>query len=259
MQTITLNGTVVPDNDVWFYDWLEMSCIAPSKVRDSLANAGGDAIEVLINSGGGDVFSGSEVYTLIKEYAGTVKVKITGIAASAASIIAMAGDEVAISPTASMMIHNISAVGWGDKNAHAKLAGDLERLTAGIAKAYELKTGKPLNEILNDMDEETWFNAEQAVEYGLCDEVLYAEQNTPVQLVANASGMISSAKIAELKMKLAENHAQNVSEPLSEETKAFIHESVENVVSAYLSEMTAKQTAVEPPKNETSGFSKYIY
>ena len=139
MKVIPIKGTIISNDDRWIYDWLEWEATAP---KDVVLPESGEPIEVHINSGGGDVYAGSEIYTALRSYSGDVTVKIVGIAASAASVIAMAGDTVEISPTAQIMIHNVSTQVNGDHNALLHEAGVLEGFNKSIASAYVHKTGK---------------------------------------------------------------------------------------------------------------------
>lgn len=142
MKVIPIKGTIVSNNDSWIYDWFGWDYTAPKNV---VLPETGEDIEVHINSGGGDVYAGSEIYTALRSYSGKVVVKIVGIAASAASVIAMAGDEVEISPTAQIMIHNVSSNVSGDHNALLHEAEVLEGFNKSIANAYIYKTGKALD------------------------------------------------------------------------------------------------------------------
>ena len=137
MKVIPIKGTIVSNDDVWLYDWFDWDCTAPKNV---VLPETGEDIEVHINSGGGDVYAGSEIYTALRAYSGKVVVKIVGIAASAASVIAMAGDVVEISPTAQIMIHNVSSRVDGDHNTLLHEAGVLEGFNKSIANAYVDKT-----------------------------------------------------------------------------------------------------------------------
>lgn len=185
---LEVRGVIVPNDDKWVYDLLEMDATSPKDIADQLKDAIGH-VEVLINSGGGDVTAGSEIYTMLREHTGTVNVKIVGIAASAASVIAMAGDKVEISPTASIMIHNAWTYAAGDTNDFKRVYDMLDSTNRGIANAYVEKTGKSEAEILDLMNKETWFNAQDAIEHGFADSKMFAE-NTP-RLVANAGQMLS--------------------------------------------------------------------
>lgn len=181
MKRINVKGPIITNDDKWIYDWLEMESTAPKDITDQLPATGED-VEVVINSGGGDVYSGSEIYTELKGYTGSVIVKIVGVAASAASVIAMAGDKVMISPTAQMMIHNVSTALYGDHQALDKESEILQSHDKSIASAYEMKTGKSIDELLGLMGDETWMNAQSAVDNGFADEVMF--QNEAPRLVA---------------------------------------------------------------------------
>jgi ATP-dependent Clp protease protease subunit len=153
----------------WYGD---ESGITPKAFKEDLESLNGD-ITVDINSPGGDVFAASSIYSMIKEYKGKVTVKITCIAASAASVVAMAGDKVLINPTGYMMIHNPSMVAIGEKTDMEIAAKALDEIKEGIINAYAKKTGKERDEISKMMDDETWMSAQTAIEMGFADGVLY--------------------------------------------------------------------------------------
>src|SRR5690625_2614925 len=132
-----------------------------------------DNVVVEINSGGGSVFAGSEIYTAIKKLNATVE--IVGLAGSAASFIAMAGQTVKISPTAQIMIHNASTFAIGDKHDMTDTSDFLNSIDSSIAYAYQLKTGLEQTELLEMMTKETWLNAEQALDKGFADEIMFVE------------------------------------------------------------------------------------
>lgn len=188
MVKVKISGTIVSNDVKWIYEWFEIDATSPNDVSKVIDQLDGEDVEVEINSGGGDVFAGSEIYTSLKKYRGKVKVDIVGIAASAASVIAMAGDVVRISPTAQIMIHNVSSRASGDYRDMQHEADVLKNWNKTIANAYILKTGLSQEKLLELMNEETWFNAQQAKELGFADEILFDEGN---QLVASsASGFI---------------------------------------------------------------------
>lgn len=195
MKVIPIKGTIVSNNDSWIYDWFGWDYTAPKNV--ALPESGED-IEVHINSGGGDVYAGSEIYTALRSYSGKVVVKIVGIAASAASVIAMAGDEVEISPTAQIMIHNVSSNVSGDHNALLHEAEVLEGFNKSIANAYIYKTGKALDDLLSLMDKTTWFDAESAVNQGFADKIMFAEEIAPT-FAASETPMIPHDFIEKMK------------------------------------------------------------
>ena len=176
MKKIQIKGAIVSNQEKMIYDWFDMDATSPSSVELGLADANGLDVDVVINSGGGDVYAGSEIYTMLKLYKGTVRVQIVGIAASAASVIAMAGDKVAMSPTGQLMIHNVWTVVAGDNKVLEKEAKVLESHNESIANAYMLKTGKSKEELLALMDKESYFNAREALEAGMIDEIMFDEE-----------------------------------------------------------------------------------
>lgn len=195
---IDIIGAIVPNDDVWIYDWLEMDCTSPKKVNDALALANGKDIDVFINSGGGDVFAGSEIYSALRAYTGKVDIHVVGVAASAASVIACAGHSD-ISPTAMMMIHNVSSGTRGDYHAMDKESEVLQKANKAVSAAYEAKCGISEHEALKMMDRESWLTAKEAVELGLIDEI--AEPKN-LQLVAAESGILPCAIIDKLKNEI---------------------------------------------------------
>ena len=187
-KKINIKGVIVPNDDKWIYDWFEMDSTCPREVEKEVEKANGEDLEVIINSPGGDVFSGSEIYTLLKDYSGNVVVKIVGVAASAASIVAMAGKKVMMSPTAEMMIHNVSSCACGDYRDFEHEAGVLKDYNSTIANAYMIKSGMTKEKLLSMMDEETWLTPEKALEYKLIDEIMFMD-NTP-KLAASFGGIM---------------------------------------------------------------------
>lgn len=165
-RTLVLNGQI--SDETWFGDE-----VTPGLFRDELQSCEGD-ITVWINSPGGDVFAAAQIYNMLMEYPGNVDVRIDGIAASAASVIAMAGNRVSMSPVAMMMIHNPMTVAMGDKKVMQQAIDMLDEIKESIINAYELKTGLSRMKIAHMMDAETWFNARKAVELGFADDILYA-------------------------------------------------------------------------------------
>lgn len=201
---INIKGAIVSNNDLWIYEWFGMEATSPKVVTDKIEEANGDSLEVIINSGGGDVYAGSEMYTALKEYTGEVTTKIVGIAASAASVVAMAGGKVLISPTAQLMIHNVSSYAGGDYRSLQHEAEVLKNYNTSIANAYMLKSGMTQSELLDLMNQETWFTAQQALDKKLVDEIMFEDLNQP-KLVANAalSAMLPPEVVAKMRNELA--------------------------------------------------------
>lgn len=194
MKIIQVKGAIIPNNNKRFYDIYKIEATAP---QDVVLPESGEDVEVHINSGGGSVFAGSEIYTALKSYPGKVTVKVVGLAASAASVIAMAGDVIEMSPTAQMMIHNVSSFAQGDHNTMYHEADVLKNLNKSIANAYIGKTGKDEAELLSLMDKTTWFTADQAVEAGFADKVMFQDETVP-EFVASMSTVIPQSIIDEL-------------------------------------------------------------
>lgn len=138
-------------------------------------NSGTGNITVWINSPGGDCVVAAQIYNMLMDYKGNVTVKIDGIAASAASVIAMAGTEVLMSPVSTMMIHNPATVAMGDHNEMQKAIEMLNEVKESIINAYEIKTGLSRAKLSHLMDSETWMNANKAVELGFADGIIARE------------------------------------------------------------------------------------
>lgn len=207
MMKINVKGAIVPNNDKWIYDMLEMDATSPKDVFDALSSTVED-VEVIINSGGGDVFSGSEIYTALKEHQGNVYVKVVGVAASAASVIAMAGSKIEMSPTAQMMIHNASSIAVGDNREMQTAYNMLTSANKAVANAYIAKTGKSEQEITDLMNEETWFSADTAVEQGFADSKMFNE--SAPRLVANSGQMLSNDAVSRIATLMSKTPEVNI-------------------------------------------------
>lgn len=171
MALIDIRGDIISNDDKWIYDWLEWDATCPRDVSEAIQNnPKGERITVLINSGGGSVFAGNEIYSLLRGR-DDVDIQIQSVAGSAASVIAMANHSE-ISPVGMIMIHNVSICGAsGDYHDMKKNAEILQQMNAALAAAYTAKTGKPEDEILRMMDRETWITANQALEMGFVDAI----------------------------------------------------------------------------------------
>ena len=180
---LKVKGTIVSDDIAWIYELFDVEHTSPKMIEKALESANGDDLEILINSPGGSVFDGSEIYSTIKDYPGDSIVKIVGIAASAASVIAMAGKKVMMSPTAQMMIHNAANGTFGDYRDMEKNAGFLKNVNQSIINAYKIKSGKSDEELRTMMDDTTWMTAQQAMEHNLIDQVMFDENYQAVAAV----------------------------------------------------------------------------
>lgn len=160
--------------------------ITPALFRDELSKVSGN-LTVWLNSPGGDVFAASQIYTMLRNHNGKVTVKIDGLAASAASVVAMAGDETLISPTGMIMIHNPMTYASGNKSDMEQAIRLLDEVKESIINAYARKTKLSRDKISSLMDEETWFNAEKALQLGFADGILFDESDDK-----NSTSMIYS-------------------------------------------------------------------
>ena len=169
-RTLVLNGEI--SDETWYGDE-----VTPALFAKEL-NAGSGNITVWINSPGGDVFAAAQIYNMLMEYKGDVTVKVDALAASAASVIAMAGTTVLMSPPSLMMIHNPITVAIGDSKEMQKAGEMLNEVKESIMNAYEIKTGMDRKKISHLMDAESWFNAKKAVELGFADGILHGKEDT---------------------------------------------------------------------------------
>lgn len=200
---IDIKGCIIPNGEAWIYDYFGEDYCCPKQVNEAIASAGGEPLEIFINSGGGDIFAGSEIYSAIRAYGGAVNIHVTGIAASAASVIACAGHSD-ISPTAMVMVHNVSSRANGDYHDMDKQSEVLKKANETIAAAYIEKTGMKQSEALELMDKETWLTAADAVKVGLIDGIA---ESRNIQLVASYdSGMLPRSVINKMQsQRMADN------------------------------------------------------
>lgn len=166
-RTLYLNGVI--SDETWWGDE-----ITPKMFKDDLL-AGAGNVTVWINSPGGDVFAAAQIYNMLMDYTGKITVKIDGLAASAASVIAMAGGDVYMSPVSMLMIHNPSTIAIGDSEEMLRAKALLDEVKESIINAYELKSGLSRAKLSHLMDAETWMNANKAVELGFADKIMFAE------------------------------------------------------------------------------------
>jgi ATP-dependent Clp protease protease subunit len=168
--------------------------VTPKMFRDELLSDTGP-VTIWINSPGGDVFAAAQIYNMLMEYNGPVTVKIDGVAASAASVIAMAGGDVLMSPVSYMFIHNPATIAIGDAAEMEKTKAMLEEIKEGIINAYELRTDIPRAKLSEMMDAESCMNAHKAVELGFADEIMFTEahpQNSGEGLIFSRAAVTNS-------------------------------------------------------------------
>lgn len=185
-RTLFLNGTIAEES--WFDD-----DITPQLFKEELMSGSGD-ITVWINSPGGDCVAAAQIYNMLMDYKGDVTVKIDGIAASAASVIAMAGTKVIMSPVSMLMIHNPMTVAMGDTSEMQKAIEMLASVKDSIINAYEIKTGLSRARLAHLMDAETWMDANKAVELGFADEIMTRTPTEDVE-IPNVSMEFSRAAV----------------------------------------------------------------
>lgn len=210
MPKINIKGTIVSNEDKWIYDWFGIESVSPKDVSKALNDANGQDIEVEINSGGGDIFAGSEIYTAIRSYKGNVQINIVGLAASAASVISMAGKSK-ITPTGMFMIHNVSSGAQGDYRDMEHSAEILKTANQSIANAYKEKTGLTNDELLALMDKETWMSAEDAVKNKFVDGIMFNNQITNQKKLAfyNSTQVIPPTTIEKIRNTIKKPQSDN--------------------------------------------------
>lgn len=192
-KRIKLRGPLISNNQQEAYDWFGMEAVSAKSISNALPDDGSDIV-LEVNSNGGLVTVGSDIYTMLKQYPGNVTAEVTGMAASAASVAIMAADTVVISPTAQMMIHKALLVYVsGNSDDLDKASNALKASDQGIVNAYVAKTGKSENEVMELMRNETYMSAQKAVELGFADEIMTFDELDAVASIEN--GMLPQAVI----------------------------------------------------------------
>lgn len=186
-RTLYLNGVI--SEETWWGDE-----VTPQMFKDELT-AGNGNITVWINSPGGDVFAAAQIYNMLMDYKGRVTVKIDGLAASAASVIAMAGGDIYMSPVSMLMIHNPSTIAIGDSEEMLRAKALLDEVKESIINAYELKSGLSRAKLSHLMDAETWMNANKAIEFGFADKIMFSDEGERNSLDNGQMLMFSRASI----------------------------------------------------------------
>ena len=214
-RVLELGGCICDNGETWYDD-----DVCPQAFRDELESAQGN-VTVQINSPGGDVFAAAQIYNMLRAYKGKVTVFIDSLAASAASVIAMAGDEVEISPVGMIMIHNPSTLAWGDHNEMERTAATLNEIKEAIINAYQAKTHLSREKLSDLMEQETWMNANKAVEMGFADRIRGEEKSTNGVLFGAkaADRAIMNKIVAKLEGKKPEQTQETVKESTEENAK----------------------------------------
>ena len=196
-RVLRLEGTIAEES--WFDD-----DVTPALFKDELFSSTGP-VTVWINSPGGDCVASAQIYNMLMDYPGDVTVKVDGIAASAASVIAMAGTRVLMSPVSTMMIHNPLTVAVGDSEEMRRAIQMLDEVKESIINAYEIKTGLSRTRLSHLMDAETWMNANKVLELGFCDEIMFRREEAEAD--AEDSFLYSSRAVTNCLLNKLKAHA----------------------------------------------------
>lgn len=172
MKTMELSGTIVPNEDKRYYDFFGIDSISPQSVKDFLAEANGEDVTFEVNSGGGDLWAGNEIAYAISTYSGHTQADIASIALSAATVVCCGAEKVRMAPGAQYMIHNVSMFAMGDHNDMEHAGDVLRNADKATSNVYRQKTGMSSKELLKLMNEETWLDADRALDLGFVDEII---------------------------------------------------------------------------------------
>ena len=204
-RVLELYGTIAEES--WFDD-----DVTPKMFQEELFSGNGP-VTIWLNSPGGDCIAASQIYSMLMDYKNDVTIKIDGIAASAASVIAMAGTKVLMAPTALMMIHNPITLAYGNHDDMAKAIEMLDEVKESIINAYEIKTGLSRAKLSHLMDQETWMNAKKAIELGFADGELVDEKRVALDAAFSFSGKQAEKALLN---KLEEKFRNEMFKPASE-------------------------------------------
>lgn len=218
---IDIRGVLIPNDYKWFYDWFKEDSTCPKDVQKVLdAALEGDEIEVYINSPGGIIDVGSEIYTMLRKRK-DVKIYITGEACSAASIVAMAG-YCEMSPTALMMVHCVSSGTRGNHSDMEHMAEVLRTADEALCTAYISKTGMSKAEILEMMERETWLTAEQAREHGMIDAIMFEEPEKRPLVAGSLFALPTQEQMEKVKKMIKEADGQKTSASLLQQKLNYL-------------------------------------
>jgi len=219
-KRVNIKGVIIPNDYKFFFDWFGWDCTCPRDVEAVLDDAKGEEIEVIINSPGGIIDVGSEIYTMLRAYKGDVKIYVVGEACSAASVISMAR-YCEMSPTSLMMVHCVSTSAGGNHSTFEHVAGMLRTADESLATAYMAKTGMSKEEALAMMEAETWLTAEQAKERGLIDAIMF-ESAEPLLLTASTFTLPTAEQMEKVKNLIKEQTAAEENSEENADESAFL-------------------------------------
>lgn len=205
---LRIEGEIVSDDDAWLYEWFGIAVASPNAFRSALAEHKGKDITVWIDSWGGDVFAAAGIYNALKNHKGKITAKVDGKAVSAATVIAMAADELLMSPVSIFMIHNPWSGTMGEAKDMRQMAAVLDEVKETIINAYEKKSGRTREEISVLMDRTSWMSAQTAMAEGFVDGMLFSEEESaeaqPVQNSYMLSGLAIQNSVDETMRKFFE-------------------------------------------------------
>ena len=238
-KKIQISGTIINQDDKMIYNWYRMSSTAPNDV--DLEDGSDEPVILNINSNGGDIHAGAEIYTKLRDYKGEITANIVGMAASSASFIAMAADHIFISPMGQMMIHNASAEIGGNADEHRDLAKILDGVTGQIAESYATRSGRSTSDFLAMMKKETWFTAKEAVEAGLADKLMFDDDKAPE--FANGFGVLTKEQ-----RQVAQNAilGKGKGQPVDESSKFSLSDEELQKLADYITDRMSKPAVPEP-------------
>lgn len=255
---LRIEGEIVSDDDVWISEAFGVENTSPNRFKEELSKYKNKDITVWIDSFGGDVFAGAGIYNALKEHKGKVTVKIDGKAISSASVIAMAGDVIEMSPVAIMMIHNPMSFAVGDYREMQKTAEILNEVKETIINAYQIKTGKQRAKISKMMDDETWMGSRTALSEGFIDEVMYSDKS--FQDNFNYSKLCVQNSIGEQLNKFYDKYKNELEEKEEVLTDVEIEEAITNENGAETQPVsdtiTEEEVTEEVTKEEVSEVSE---
>ncbi|HDE6056045.1 TPA: Clp protease ClpP [Staphylococcus aureus] len=241
-----IKGVIVSNEDKWVYEMLGMDSTCPKDVLTQLEFSDED-VDIIINSNGGNLVAGSEIYTHLRGHKGKVNVRITAIAASAASLIAMAGDHIEMSPVARMMIHNPSSIAQGEAKDLNHAAETLEHVGQIMAEAYAVRAGKNKQELVEMMARETWLNADEAIEQGFADSKMFENDN--MQIVASNTQVLSKDVLNRVTALVSKTPEVNI------DIDAIANKVIEKI------NMKEKESEIDVADSKVSanGFSRFLF